>query len=193
MNIVSINIRGGGSLVKRRRIYNLIKSGKVDFVLIQETKCDSVDDKFVSSFWSQEEISCSCSFSSGKSGGLFSIWKSSETCYVFSFSGVGFLDVTVVCKGIFYNILNIYSMCNILLKITLWKDIMSLIKKYVDEEWIISGDFNAISKLSEKKGSPNFNKQGEIREFRDFLGSSRLVDVPCLVTSLRCLVRMVGP
>lgn len=70
MNIVSINIRGGGSLVKRRRTYNLIKSGKVDFVLIQETKCDSVDDKFGSSFWSQEEISCSCSFSSGKSGGF---------------------------------------------------------------------------------------------------------------------------
>lgn len=57
---------------------------------------------------------------------------------------------------------------------------MSRINKYVDGEWIISGDFNAISKLSERKGSPNFNKQGEIGEFRDFLGSSRLVDVPCL-------------
>lgn len=73
MNIISLNNRGGGSLVKRKRINNLIKSGKADFLLIQETKCDSIYDKFVNSFGSQEETSWSCCFSVGKSGGLISI------------------------------------------------------------------------------------------------------------------------
>lgn len=43
------------------------------------------------------------------------------------------------------------------------------------------GDFNAIVKLSERKGSSNFNKRGETKEFMDFLGSNYLVDVPSLV------------
>lgn len=61
MNIILLNIRGSGSLVKRRRINNLIKLGNADFILLQEIKCDTVDDKFVSLIWSQEEILWSCS------------------------------------------------------------------------------------------------------------------------------------
>lgn len=48
MNIVSFIIRGGWSLVKIRRINQLISYGKAYFILLQETKCFSIDDKFVS-------------------------------------------------------------------------------------------------------------------------------------------------
>lgn len=35
MNIILLNIRGSGSLDKRRRINNLLRFGNVDFILLQ--------------------------------------------------------------------------------------------------------------------------------------------------------------
>lgn len=51
MNIVSLNIRGGGNKAKHRRIYHFLITCKVDFLLIQESKRLTVDDSVESSFW----------------------------------------------------------------------------------------------------------------------------------------------
>lgn len=96
MNIFSLNVIGSASIVKRMRINSLIKLGKPNFILLQETKRSFVDDKFVCSLLSQEEVLLSCSYTSGESGGLLSIWKSSDFQPVFSFSGYEFLGVKVI-------------------------------------------------------------------------------------------------
>lgn len=100
-------------------------------------KCNTVDDKFVSLIWSQEEILWSCSYAYGKFVGMLSLWKSCEIFPIFSFSGVRYLGVKLVWKGRLYYILNVYSPCNISLKRVLWKKILVLINKYMDGDWIM--------------------------------------------------------
>jgi exonuclease III len=46
--MLSLNIRGLGSRVKRRKVRELVSSSKVDFLALQETKIELVADDFVS-------------------------------------------------------------------------------------------------------------------------------------------------
>ncbi|XP_058763936.1 uncharacterized protein LOC131637356 [Vicia villosa] len=75
MIIGSFNIREGGRLIKRKRIGQIVKNGKADIFLIQESKLESVDVGIINSFWPGEKVGWSFSGSSGASGGLISIWK----------------------------------------------------------------------------------------------------------------------
>ena len=49
MNILSINIRGGGNRVKRRKLIRLIQFGKFDMCFIQEPKLCLINDNIASS------------------------------------------------------------------------------------------------------------------------------------------------
>lgn len=49
MIIGSLNIQGGGNISKRKRISNIINSGKAKIFFIQESKLKSVDSSVVSS------------------------------------------------------------------------------------------------------------------------------------------------
>jgi exonuclease III len=44
MIVLSFNIRGLGGRVKRRRIRELVREHKVDFLAIQETKLEVISD-----------------------------------------------------------------------------------------------------------------------------------------------------
>lgn len=50
MNILPFNIRGGGSLIKRKRVSYLISSGNFNVCFLQETKLSSFDDDVAKSF-----------------------------------------------------------------------------------------------------------------------------------------------
>ncbi|CAK8571450.1 unnamed protein product [Lathyrus sativus] len=50
MIIVSYNIKGGGSLIKRRRIRYTLASGKTDICLIKESKFNVLDSSKIFSF-----------------------------------------------------------------------------------------------------------------------------------------------
>lgn len=75
MKIVTLNTRGLRNRAKRRRVWSFLISGKFDFCMLQETKCDSVDSRFVSSLWGGEEVDWVLKESSGLSGGSISLWK----------------------------------------------------------------------------------------------------------------------
>lgn len=47
MNILSLNISGLGSILKRKVVSGLIRKEGFDFCLIQETKSFTVSDKFI--------------------------------------------------------------------------------------------------------------------------------------------------
>lgn len=51
MNLLSINIRGGGNKVKSKKIAHLNQSGKVDISFTQESKLASLDDNLTASLW----------------------------------------------------------------------------------------------------------------------------------------------
>lgn len=56
MIIGSLIIRGKGSLLKRKRISNIIKAGNAEVILIQECKLKMVDQILVNSLWNREKV-----------------------------------------------------------------------------------------------------------------------------------------
>ena len=51
MNNLTLNIRGCGSSVKRKRLQYHLKHNNIDVCMIQETKVQLVDDNLVMSLW----------------------------------------------------------------------------------------------------------------------------------------------
>lgn len=51
MIIGTLNIRGGGNKIKRKRIRNIIKKGQADMFLMQETKMEEISYLIANNFW----------------------------------------------------------------------------------------------------------------------------------------------
>lgn len=93
MIIGTLNIREGGSLVKRKRVSSIISKGKADIFFIQESKLKKVNEDMAMSFWRSGEIDSSSSESIGLSGGLIILWKSNLVSVEYSFRGEGFWGI----------------------------------------------------------------------------------------------------
>lgn len=59
MNILSYNIRGCGSFLKRKRLVNLIRKEDFDMCLIQETEAKVIDDNLVVALQGNKDVKCS--------------------------------------------------------------------------------------------------------------------------------------
>lgn len=75
MRILSWNIRGLGSRVKKRFLSKLIKERRPDFIFIQETKMELVEPSDYHRLWGNLEVEGVFSKSEGASGGLISMWN----------------------------------------------------------------------------------------------------------------------
>ncbi|XP_058776769.1 uncharacterized protein LOC131651118 [Vicia villosa] len=148
-------------------------------ILIQETKLKEVTNLTVKSFWGSEDVGFSFLKAEGLSGGLLSIWKNQSVSVISSFAGIGYLGNKVSWNGGIFYIVNVYSACSISDKRVLWSQLLLLKQKFVDGEWIIGGDFNAVKKRSERFGHGEGRSNVEWREFNEFIEESGLVDVPC--------------
>ncbi|XP_058741814.1 uncharacterized protein LOC131614210 [Vicia villosa] len=179
MIIGTLNIRGGGSLIKRKRVNNIICKGRADFFMIQETKLEDISETLAESFWSGDDIGYSFLASEGRSGGIVSLWRNNTVTVIAGFRGKGFLGTKVSWKNAVYYIVNIYSPCSIHLKRDLWKNLLELKQRFSDGDWIIGGDFNAVKKRRERYGRSSDSNSVERREFSDFIDGCGLVDVPC--------------
>lgn len=112
MIIGSLNIRGGGSLLKRNCINKIIKAGNADVFLLQETKLEVIESSIVGNLWQKENIRWSYSKAEGRSGGLVILWKEQNFDLVFSFKGTGYIGIKLWWKDRFYYICNVYSPCS---------------------------------------------------------------------------------
>ncbi|XP_058733490.1 uncharacterized protein LOC131605112 [Vicia villosa] len=179
MIIGSFNIRGGGNLIKRKRIAQIVKNGKADFFLIQESKLESVEEGIVKSLWPNEKVGWSFSGSSGAAGGLIIMWKEGECEVLFSFRGEGFLGIKAIHKGFPFFIVNVYSPCSLQSKRKLWKDLLQCKSDFSDGEWCIAGDFNVVVSKRERCGTGSRSRMSEMKDFAEFIRSSNLIDVQC--------------
>ncbi|XP_058765931.1 uncharacterized protein LOC131639452 [Vicia villosa] len=174
-----MNIRGGGSLIKRKSISNIIIQGKADIFLIQELKLKEVGIEVAGSLWQKESIGWSFSASEGRSGGLITLWKEYFMSAILSFRGIGYLGTKLNWKGSTIYIVNIYSPCSIQGRKDLWKEIIGLRDKFSNGEWLVGGDFNSTKNRSERKGCI-VARNSERRLFSSFIEDSLLIDLPCL-------------
>ncbi|PNY01857.1 cysteine-rich receptor-like protein kinase, partial [Trifolium pratense] len=180
MKIVSLNIRGWGGSAKRRRLGSFLQKGAFDVCLLQETKKSSFEDHLIHNLWGHKDVRWVVQEPVGLSGGMLIIWNSDSFKFLSSFSGNGFLGITVERESVVLHIVNIYSPCNISGKKKLWEDILALKQHSSNGEWCVGGDFNAVLHSSERIGSSAVSRQGERILFNRFVEELEVIDVPVL-------------
>jgi exonuclease III len=185
MIVSSFNLRGLGGVLKRRKIKELIRSEKIDFLALQETKMEEITESFCFSLWGSDDCDWAYQPSTGRSGGILSIWSKSNNSLIFSFKGEGFVGVCLewgrtktICI-----IVNVYSKCDLASKRNLWSSLLNCKRGIGDGCWCVVGDFNAVCRVEERVGVTAEDRRTsalEVREFCNFMEELELVDLPLL-------------
>ncbi|CAK8534099.1 unnamed protein product [Lathyrus sativus] len=152
MNLISFNVRGCCSSIKRRRLTQIIQRGNADIFLIQETKVIKMEDGIVFSMWRNFDLDWSAQNSVGNSGGILTMWNTVRISACFSFNGKGFLGLNFVWNNHRLMVINVYALCGSVDKRKLWRDLIKIKNNYPDIGWIVGWDFNAVKNREERKG-----------------------------------------
>ncbi|XP_068475131.1 uncharacterized protein [Phaseolus vulgaris] len=76
-------------------------------------------------------------------------------------------------------VVNVYSTCSLREKIDLWGNLSALKMASSDPVWCFCGDFNAIRKRGERKGtSVRDNHTSEMGRFNNFIVTNMLIELP---------------
>jgi exonuclease III len=114
MKIISWNIRGLGRIYKRKEVWKLVGEKNPLIVCLQETKLQVCDDFLCSSLWGSSSFGFSFRPSSGASGGLLTMWDTTEVEVWSSISR----DYVLWCHGRFvktgeeFLVTNVYAPCD---------------------------------------------------------------------------------
>ncbi|XP_045795937.1 uncharacterized protein LOC123890379 [Trifolium pratense] len=177
---MSLNLRGWGDAAKRHRLSSLLHSGAFDMCLLQETKRSTFTDSMIHGLWGYKDVVWIAKESIGLSGGMLSIWNKDLFSFRYSFIGVGFLGICVEWKNGLLYIVNIYSPCSLAGKRKLWKDLLEFKSNNAIGDWVLGGDFNAISKSGERRGNSGRRSLSERSEFSLFMEAMEVIDIPVL-------------
>lgn len=178
MKIISWNIRGMCSSVKKRFVKNLIKAQRPDFLLIQETKLDQLNDFQIKRLWYESEVQVVVAEAEGLSGGLITLWNAQ----VFRAVEVIVNRRFILIKGVFSAnfpciILNVYAPNDMVARRSLWEEIMDLKARFTDS-WCMGGDFNEILDIHERIGCTRVDRG--MQDFQDFINNMELQNVPMI-------------
>ncbi|GKU99314.1 hypothetical protein SLEP1_g12182 [Rubroshorea leprosula] len=168
---------GSGEARKRRQIRELVKKEKVEFLAIQETKLQAVDNSICRGVWGTDDMEWISKPTAGMSGGLLCVWNPKVFKLTEVIEGDNFIGVTGVWgeDKILVHILNIYSPCQVTGKRALWEELQRLILSR-NGNWCLAGDFNAVRSIEERAGCKGMNV--EMEEFGDFIHNAGLIDLP---------------
>ncbi|GLT79931.1 hypothetical protein SLA2020_513970 [Shorea laevis] len=177
MKAISFNIRGLGNSVKRKELRKIVSGEHVNFLMIQETKLETVDENLCRSIWGQEGFEWYAKSADGRAGGLLCIWDSHLFKKIDLFEGDGFISVegmwgankTSCC------FLNVYGPCNVTGRAKLWNDISAHISCRTCI-FCIGGDFNCVKGGYERKGKMISHPGTD--DFNQFIDTNGLVDLP---------------
>lgn len=76
MKVGSINIRGLGAPIKKKKLRSFIEKEGLDFLAIQETKLEQIDERLYHMIWGNSDFGWCYTPASGSSGGMLSTWDS---------------------------------------------------------------------------------------------------------------------
>ncbi|GKV01451.1 hypothetical protein SLEP1_g14002 [Rubroshorea leprosula] len=142
--------RGLGSVIKRKEIFKLVSKEKPDFLFIQETKLEGVEVALCRKLWYSEDFDWVMQKSVGNSGGEWG--KQRLKC----------------------NLVNVYAPCDKQRKAMLWEEMGSLVLEE-GGRWLLTGDFNAIRNVAERKG--RLGETQDMGDFNQFVEECGLIDV----------------
>ncbi|XP_058775210.1 uncharacterized protein LOC131649465 [Vicia villosa] len=180
MIIFSLNLRGGGSRAKRKRVGYHIRKGDVDICFIQETKLSGIEFSVVKEMWGDNQVEWSYLDANGALGGILTMWKKYLFNLVFCFRGEGFLGLCVEKEGKLIYFVNVYASCDITTRIRSWERLCEFKNNNSKGSWCIGGDFNSITSLEERIGISTRSYRREISSFKEFIENMELVDLPTI-------------
>ncbi|GKV00720.1 hypothetical protein SLEP1_g13361 [Rubroshorea leprosula] len=143
----------------------------------KEIKLAGVDKKVCRAVWGSEDFEWVAKDACGMSGGMLCLRNPKVLTMSRRIEGENFIGI----EGIWgreatpVSIINVYSPCQLLGKQTLWEELKKLVSGR-GGNWCIAGDFNAIRKTEERKGSRGISS--EMREFDSFIREANLIDIP---------------
>ncbi|XP_058775832.1 uncharacterized protein LOC131650119 [Vicia villosa] len=180
MIVLSLNLRGGGSRAKRKRVGYHIQQGDADICFIQETKLSGIKCNVVKELWGDNHVEWSCLDANGASGGILTMWKKDFFNPIFSFRGEGFLGICAEKEGKLIYFVNVYASCEFNTRKRSWERLCEFKNNNVKGSWCIGGDFNSITSLEERIGSSRHSYRREIMLFKDFIEEMELEDLPTI-------------
>ncbi|XP_071738762.1 uncharacterized protein [Rutidosis leptorrhynchoides] len=150
-----------------------------DIAIIQETKCNWVNDNWVESIWGSSSFNYIQKPKVGKSGGLLVIWDPLVFFVNEAVEKQYFLAIKGRWKGKSMDtiIVNVYGPHKDVGKRKFWEDLDNLMN-CSDVEWVIGGDFNEV-RSDEERQNCVFNEH-RAAMFNTFIENRCLVEIPLL-------------
>ncbi|RVW69476.1 hypothetical protein CK203_054478 [Vitis vinifera] len=141
---------------KRRVVKDFLRLQNPDVVMLQETKREVCDRRFVGSVWSVRNKEWVALLACGASGGILIIWDSkkmsSEDVVIGSFS-VSVKFLLDGCGPLWLSA--VYGPNSPLTRKDFWVELSDLFG-LTSPSWCVGGDFNVIRRSSEKLGGSRF-------------------------------------
>ena len=176
MKIISWNTRGLGSRKKRRVVKEFFRLENSDVVMIQETKREVCDKRFVGSVWTVRNKEWVALPASGASSVILIIWDSKKLCneeVVISSFSVLVKFVLDGCGPLW--LFTVYGPNSPLLMKDFWVELLEIFGISFPS-WCVGGDFNVIRRSSEKLGGSSLTSS--MRDFDGFIRDCKLLDPP---------------
>lgn len=176
MNCVGLNVRGIGETHKFSWVKRLKVRNKISFLGLQETQLTNTDAIDVHGCWDSDDFGFSSIKSSGRSGGLLSIWD------------VNIFEVKEIIKSNHFLItigdwewipgdtivVNVYGPHDLVENKKLWEELLQS-KKERQGTWVLFGDFNTFKRLDERINSQFFHSSAFY--FNRFISEAGLQDI----------------
>ncbi|GLU04358.1 hypothetical protein SLE2022_215090 [Rubroshorea leprosula] len=93
MKVLSFNVRGLGSMLKRKEVAKLVRVERPDFLFLQETKLEEMDEGLCGMVWHSKGFEGVVKGSIGASGGLLCVWDRMNFSKLGQFTGDGYLGI----------------------------------------------------------------------------------------------------
>lgn len=167
MRIASFNIRGLKGRKKKSAVRDLVVKERVDFLCLQETKVNYVDERLACILWGSKDCGWVYSGSLGAAGGLCCVWDNSVFVRKELWGDKGLLGVLGLWEDCAVNIVNVYAPSKPEEKREMWKVLQEKVRGKESEKWCFCGDFNAVREEGERRGKSSGGRQKEMQEFNE--------------------------
>ena len=174
MKILSWNIKGSGSPIKKKAIKKVICKIEPDLVVLQEVKREVIDRAFVASIWRSRFKEWVVLPALGRSGGILVMWD--VRTVTIKEALVGEFSVSVLVgdetRGDWW-FSGIYGPTKRRIRKEFWDELSGL-KEICNDRWCVGGDFNVVRRVSEKFNSTTNTRS--MKEFDYLIGELELMD-----------------
>jgi hypothetical protein len=169
-------------VLKHKKIRELVKDQRVDFLAIQETKKEAVTESLCRQLWGDDDFLWAFLPSVGNSGGILSIWHKSDSIFLFSFVCEGLVGVCMEWGPLRRRclVVNVYSKCDLVGKQRLWDKLILIRNSLGGGAWCFIGDFNSVLHQEERKGAIDMSGtvyRREIELFNEVVNVLEVEDV----------------